>query len=80
MKHLTMVDLEKMGFELRRSYPHGVYVTHVNRKGCITVETTYNLDEDGKFESQELQIDDGKWRTFKPEHLAVLDKILNNEQ
>ena len=74
--HLTMSELEKLGFEIIKSYVNDDWTTQKRKKGCITVKTTYHL-KSGKFETQDFQIDDGEWREFLPHHLKILDKILN---
>ena len=74
--HLTMSELEKLGFKIIKSYVHDDWTTQKRKKGRITVDTTYHL-KSGKFESQEFQIDYGEWREFLPEKLEELDKILN---
>ena len=76
MKHLTMQQLEDLGFPVVKSTPEGNYVTQIRRKGCLTVHTKYILIN-GAFVKQVLQINSGKFREFQPEHLAVLDRILN---
>ena len=76
--HLTMSELEELGFEIIKSYVHDGYTTQRRVKGCITVETTYNLDS-GKFESQNFKIDDSEWRTIRPEYVEILDKIVNKK-
>ena len=74
--HLTMSEMENLGFEIIKSYSHDGWTTQRRVKGCITVDTTYHL-KSGKFESQEVQIDDGEWRMFIPKELEILYKILN---
>jgi hypothetical protein len=76
--HLTMSELENLGFKTIKSYVHDDWTTQRRKKGCLTVETTYHL-KSGEFESQEVQIDDGEWREFLPHHLKILDKILNKK-
>ena len=75
MRHLTIKELHDLGFEIVKSYKHDNFMTQRRRKGCITIETTWT--DKGDFESQEIQIDDGEWRTLKPRYLVVLDEILN---
>jgi hypothetical protein len=53
--HLTMQELEDLGFELQRSYPHDEWHTQVRKKGVMTVETTYKLS--GEFVCQEVKIE-----------------------
>ena len=76
--HLTMREMENLGFEIIKSYTHDDWTTQRRKKGCITVETTYNLDS-GKFESQNFKIDDSEWRTIRPEYVEILDKIVNKK-
>lgn len=75
MKHLTMQELHDLGFEVVKSYTHDNFMTQRRRKGCITIETTWT--DVGDFESQEIQIDDGEWRTLKAREIVELDEILN---
>ena len=75
MNYLSMKKLYNLGFEVVKSYTHDNFMTQRRRKGCITIETTWTVE--GGFESQEMQIDDGEWRTLKPREIVNLDKILN---
>ena len=76
--HLTMSELEDLGFKIIKSYTHDGWTTQRRKKGCITVDTTYHL-KSGKFESQEAQVDDGEWRTIRPDYVEILDKIVNKK-
>lgn len=73
MSHLTMQELETLGFKVTKSYTHDDYMTQRRCKGCITIETTW---QDYEFVSQDVQID-GEVRELKPRDIVVLDKILN---
>ena len=76
MQHLTMIDLDKLGFEIIKSYTHDDFVTQRRQKGLIQVETTYRMPS-GEFESQDLTIDEVFVFDFKLDELVSLDKILN---
>ena len=75
MNHLSMKELYDLGFMVVKSYIHDNFWTQRRRKGCITVETTWS--DEGDFDSQQIQIDDGEWRTLKPREIVKLDEILN---
>lgn len=75
MSHLTIQELETLGFRIVKTYIHDNFWTQRIRKGCITVETTWT--DEGDFDSQQIQIDDGEWRTFKPRDIVKLDNIFN---
>ena len=75
MKHLTMQELENMGFEIVKSYTHDEYMTQRRRKGVITVETTWL--QTGEFQTQDLTIDEMFIDGFGKSDLLMLDKILN---
>lgn len=75
MKHLTMTELERLGFEIEKSYTYDEWMTQRRVKNCLTIETTWK--KTGEFEIQEVQIDDGEWRELKPSDIVKLDKILN---
>ena len=75
MNHLSMKELYDLGFKVVKSYEHDNFMTQRRRKGCITVETTWT--DEGDFESQDIQIDDGEWRTLQHREIVNLDEILN---
>ena len=75
MKHLTMQELHELGFKVMKYYTHDNFITQRRVKGCIKIITTWTYA--GDFESQEIQIDDGEWRTLKPREIVRLDEILN---
>lgn len=77
MAHLTMQELEDLGFKVVKSYTHDEYMTQRRKKGVITVETTWK--KTGEFESQELFIDEIDWFNFSFHELVVLDLILNKK-
>lgn len=54
--HLTMQELEDLGFELQRSYvTNDEWTTQVRKKAIMTIETTYKLS--GPFVCQEVKIE-----------------------
>ena len=75
--HLTMQELEDLGFELQRSYTHDEWTTQVRKKGCITIETTYKLS--GAFVSQEVKIESDFIGLTFPK-ILMLDAILNEKK
>ena len=74
MIHLTMQQLEDLGFEIIESYPHDEFITQQRRKGKITVETTWL--KTGAFISQEVHFSDG-YTDVTPDQIIQLDRILN---
>ena len=72
--HITMQELEDLGFEMQRSYTHDEWTTQVRKKGCMTIETTYKLS--GAFESQEVKIE-SDFKELKFPKILMLDAILN---
>ena len=78
MKHLTMQELENMGFEIVKSYTHDEYMTQRRKKGVITVETTWL--QTGEFQTQDLTIDEIWIDGFGKNDLLMLDKILNKNE
>jgi hypothetical protein len=75
MEHLTMSELEALGFEIVKSYEHDEWMTQRRQKGCITVETTWL--KTGEFVTQDLWIDESVKDGFTIYELTILDKILN---
>ena len=75
MKHLTMQQLEDLGFELVKSYEHDHFITQRRVKGNLQVETTWQ--KTGEFESQDLTIDEVNCINFTAKELKQLDKIIN---
>ena len=75
MAHLTMSELEALGFEIVKSYEHDEWMTQRRQKGCITVETTWL--KTGEFVSQDLWVEEAMCESFTKADLFVLDKILN---
>lgn len=76
-KHLTMQELEDLGFEITKSYPKDHYVTQRREKGLIEVDTSYEIPS-GKFICQEICII-ATCLSIKPKDLKKLDKILNKD-
>ena len=75
--HLTMQELEDLGFEMQRSYTHDEWTTQVRKKGVMTIETTYKLS--GAFVSQEVKIETD-FLKMNPFYIEVLNKILNEKK
>jgi hypothetical protein len=75
MKHLTMSELESLGFEIVKSYEHDEWMTQRRQKGCITVETTWL--KSGEFVTQDLWVEESVKDGFTIYELTMLDKILN---
>lgn len=76
--HLSMQELEDLGFELVKSYVHDDFVTQRRVKGVLEVETTWVVP-DGIFVSQDLTIDEVNCIEFNFHELNVLDLILNKK-
>ena len=74
--HLTMQELEDLGFELQRSYPHDEWTTQVRKKGVMTIETTYKLS--GAFVCQEVKIESDFLKLSFPK-ILMLDELLNEK-
>jgi hypothetical protein len=73
--HLTMQELEDLGFEVQRNYRYIGFVTQVRENGAMRIETTYEMPS-GDFVSQEVKID-LPYEKMKPEQIIELNKILN---
>jgi len=76
MKNITMTELADLGFEVVKSYTYDVWLTQRRQKGCIQVETTWEMPS-GKFEKQELWIEAEWVEGFNADDLKKLDEILN---
>jgi hypothetical protein len=74
-QHLTMQQLEDLGFKITKSYIHDNFMTQRRKKGLIEVETTWK--KTGEFESQDLTIEEINCQTFTPIEIKQLDLILN---
>jgi hypothetical protein len=77
MKTLTMSELEKLGFEVIKCYTHDHFITQRRKKGYITVETTWNINNDHKACSQDITIDEVHIEKFTFHELNILDLIIN---
>lgn len=78
MTHLSMQQLEDLGFEVVKSYTHDKLMTQRRSKGVIQVETTWEVT--GEFISQDLTIfADDLFFNFSHEDLKQLDAILNKK-
>jgi hypothetical protein len=74
---LTMSKLESLGFEVVKSYEHDHFITQRRRKGNITIETTWDKNQEHKVVSQDFTIEDGWFDLDGELELVILDKILN---
>ena len=78
MKHLSMQELEDLGFKVVKSYTNDKLMTQTRVKGVIQVDTTWDVKVD--FICQELTIiGDVRFINFNPKELKQLDKILNKK-
>ena len=76
MSHLTMQELEDLGFKIVKSYLHDNFTTQRRKKGIIEIETTWDLST-GNFETQDLSLTENYIEKFTTNELIVLDLILN---
>jgi len=76
MEHLTMSELNELGFEVIKSYTHDDYQTQRRKKGCIIIETTWQMPLRNCV-SQDLQIEADFVEGFSKKDLKKLDEILN---
>ena len=53
-EHLTMQELEDMGFEIVKSHSYDKYITQIRAFGVLLVETSWL--KTGEFHSQDLVI------------------------
>jgi hypothetical protein len=74
---LTMSKLENIGFEVVKSYEHDHFITQRRRKGNITIETTWDKNQNHKVVSQDFTVGDGWFDLDSELELIILDKILN---
>lgn len=76
MKHLTVEQLENLGFERQRVYKHDNYVTYIHQKGVLQIETTHT--DIGQFETQDVSLTENYIDVeLCVEDLLHLDRILN---
>ena len=73
--HLSMQELEDLGFELIKSYVHDDFVTQRRVKGVLEVQTTWVVP-DGIFVSQELFIKESYMKDFTANELKLLIETL----
>lgn len=74
MNHLTMQQLEDLGFGIVKSYVHDDFMTQIRRKGKLIIETTWK--KNGEFVSQEVTFVEG-YINVNAEQVLKLDEILN---
>ena len=72
MSHLTMQQLEDLGFEVAKSKNEYFRIVQYRKKGNILVETVWR--ESGEFISQRLYLEKV---TLNIEELQQLDKLIN---
>ena len=72
-----MSQLEAIGFELIKSYTHDEFVTQRHKKGCITIETTWDFTKGGESVSQDCTITEEWFENISATELKMLDVILN---
>ncbi len=73
----TMDDLNKLGFELIRSYNHGdnnEFITQIYKKGKIKIERDYN---DYKLEKVTVTIEDFEGKELTYGEISTLDYVVN---
>lgn len=75
MAHLTMQELEDLGFKVVKSYTHDEFMTQRRKKGLIVIETTWL--KTGKIQTQDMTIEYLGYFTFTKKELQQLDKIIN---
>lgn len=74
--HLTMSELEAIGFETIKSFEHDGFITQRRKKGVVMIETTWG--KDFKTISQEMKIDNDTFvNRISKDDLIILDKIFN---
>lgn len=77
MNHLTMLELENLGFDIVQSYVHDDFMTQRRQKGKLIIETTW-IKKSGEFHSQEVEFTED-FEELTPEQIIQLDKIVNQE-
>lgn len=74
---LTRSELHKLGFEPSRSYEHDHFITARFEKCRVTIEKTYDKNQDWKQVSCEVIIGDEYADIDSVEKLRVIDEIFN---
>ena len=72
---MTMSELEELGFKVVKSYEHDNFVTQRRKRGCMTIETTWDMDK-GHRVSQDMVIDETYIDSPTKEQLKSLIEIL----
>jgi len=72
---MTMSELEELGFKVVKSYVHDDYVTQRRKRGCMTIETTWDKNK-GHRVSQDMVIDETYIDAPTKEQVKSLTKIL----
>lgn len=76
--HVTMQQLEDLGFEIVLNYAPDGYIIQAREKGCLRVETKW--EKGGSFVSQEVTILNDYPQGFSYGEIKMLDTILNNKK
>lgn len=74
-----MTELGEQGFKVVKSYVHNHFITQRRVKGFLTVETTWDRDNNHLPCSQDVTIEETFLEKFSKTDLALLDKILNKD-
>lgn len=81
--HLTMQQLENLGFKLEKSYvinntdKEPLYITQVRSNGQLTIETTWQFG--GEFFNQKIKINSNYIELLELDNLTKkIFEILNN--
>lgn len=73
---ISTTEIEDLGFEHVKSYPHDDFYTKRFKKGIIQVEFTYR---DDKLYSVDVTIDEVVGMEMSFEQLRTIDEILNKQ-
>ena len=72
---MTMSELEKLGFKVVKSYEHDNFVTQRRKRGCMTIETTWDNNK-GYRVYQDMVIDKTHIEEPRKEFVKSLVEIL----
>jgi hypothetical protein len=73
----TMEELNKLGFELIKSYAHGdnnEFITQIYQKGKIKIERDFN---DYKLENVTVTIEEFDGKSLEYGEICILDYLVN---
>jgi hypothetical protein len=74
---IIMSKLERIGFKIVKCYEHDHFITQRRRKGNVTIETTWDMNQNNKVVSQDFTIEDGCYNLNSELELCCLDEIFN---